>query len=201
MARKADQPRKIIEAALGLAAEQGWANISLGDIAAASKLPLSSVYPLFPSKRSVLEGFSRMIDATVIAEQEAEEESGSARDRLFDVMMRRFDALQPYKEAVGRVLYDQLRDPFATLCSTRQLRRSMALMLEAAKISSSGVRGVVRTKGLVAIYLATLRVWLRDESADMSKTMACLDGYLRRIETCATRFACKSRRREADNEA
>ncbi len=142
-----------------------------------------------------------MIDAAVIAEEEAEEEPGSARDRLFDVMMRRFDALQPYKQAVGRVLYDQLRDPVAAICSACQLRRSMALMLESAQISSSGIRGAIRTKGLSAIYLAALRVWLRDESADMGKTMACLDGYLRRVEICGARMACKSRRRKADGEA
>ena len=67
--------------------------------------------------------------------------------------------------------------------------RSMAAMLETARISSSGVKGLVRTKGLAAIYLATLRVWLRDESPDMAKTMASLDGYLRRVEGLAGRLS------------
>ena len=37
----------------------------------------------------------------------------------------------------------------------------MGLMLEAAGISSDGIRGAIRTKGLAAIYGATLRDWLK----------------------------------------
>ena len=47
---------------------------------------------------------------------------------------------------------------------------------------------MVRTKGLALIYLASLRIWLRDESTDMAKTMASLDGYLRRVESIAGRM-------------
>ena len=195
MARKADHPRQIIEAALSLAEAEGWSDVSLGDIAAEAKLPLSVVYPLFPSKQAVLNGFSQMIDGKVLAEEEPEDDQASARDRLFDVMMRRFDALAPHKQAVGRLLYDQLRHPCGALCSACQLRRSMAVMLEAAQLSSSGLRGALRVKGLAAIYLATLRVWLRDDSADMSKTMASLDGYLRRIEGWKERFSARRGRR------
>jgi hypothetical protein len=74
------------------------------------------------------------------------------------------------------------------LCGLQQLLRSLAAMLEAARISSSGVKGLIRTKGLAAIYLATLRIWLRDDSPDMAKTMASLDGHLRRVEALAGRL-------------
>lgn len=188
MVKKADLPRHLIETALKLAAERGWAELSLAEIAEAAELPLSKAYEVFTSKQAILEAFARRIDGEVLAEEEADAEEGSARDRLFDVMMRRFDALQPYKAGVGNLLYDQGRDPLAALCGLRQLMRSMALMLEAARIPSGGPRGALRTKGLAAIYLATLRVWLRDDSADMAKTMAALDGYLRRVEAFAGRL-------------
>jgi hypothetical protein len=68
----------------------------------------------------------------------------------------------------------------------------MAAMLETARISSSGMKGLIRTKGLAAIYLATLRVWLKDDSPDMAKTMASLDGYLRRVEGMAGRLTGRS---------
>ena len=106
--------------------------------------------------------------------------------------MRRFDALQPYKEGLGNVIYDQARDPLGAVCGLGQLLRSMAAMLEAARIGSGGLRGAIRTKGLTGIYLATVRVWLRDDSADMAKTMAALDGYLRRIEGLARRVSQRS---------
>ena len=103
--------------------------------------------------------------------------------------MRRFDALQPYKAGLGNLLYDEALDPPSALLALRRLQRSMAAMLEAARVSSSGIKGLIRTKGLAAIYLATFRVWLNDESPDMAKTMASLDGYLRRVEGLASRLA------------
>jgi hypothetical protein len=65
----------------------------------------------------------------------------------------------------------------------------MAAMLEAARVGAGGLKGALRAKGLAGVYLATFRVWLLDDSADMAKTMAALDGYLRRIEGLLRRFA------------
>ena len=192
MVKKADHPKHLIETALKLAAEKGWRDLSLAEIAEAAELPLGKAYQVFSSKQAILEAFARGIDSEVLAdetmEQDWDQDGSSARDRLFDVMMRRFDALQPYKAGLGNLLYDQARDPLAALCGLRQLLRSMAAMLEAARISSSGVKGLIRTKGLAAIYLATVRIWLRDDSTDMAKTMASLDGHLRRVEALAGRL-------------
>lgn len=193
MVKKTEIPKHLIDTALQLAAERGWRDLSLAEIAEAARLPLSQVYPVFPSKQAILEAFSRHIDAEVLAAEETDAEDGSARDRLFDVMMCRFDALQPYKAGLGNLLYDHARDPLAALCGARQLLRSMAVMLETARIPSSGPRGLVRTKGLALIYLASLRTWLRDESTDMAKTMASLDGYLRRVESVAGYFSKRGR--------
>ena len=55
-------------------------------------------------------------------------------------------------------------------------------MLEAAGIPSDGIAGVLRVKGLGVIYLMVFRVWLTDDSADLSRTMAALDSRLRQAE-------------------
>jgi len=68
-------------------------------------------------------------------------------------------------------------------------------MLEAAGIDSSGLKGLLRTKALSAVYLMSLRGWLKDDTADLSKTMAALDGYLRRLEPWAERFEGMAARR------
>ncbi len=195
MVRKADIADHVIDTAMTLAAAGRWGDLSLAEIAEAADLPISKVYAVFPSRRAILDAFVRRIDAAVLAEGAPEDLEGSARDRLFDVLMRRFDALDPYKEAVATVAYDEGRDPLAALASACRLRRSMALMLEAAGLASGGARGVVRCKGLAAIYLATLAVWLRDESADKARTMAALDKHLRRAEALVSCLA--GRRRES----
>ena len=188
MVKKADIPDHVIETAMALAAEGRWRDLSLAEIAEAAKVPLAKVYPVYPLRAAILDAFVRRIDAAVLAESDPEDLDGSARDRLFDVLMRRFDALDPYKEAVATVAYDQARDPLTALASACRLGRSMALMLEAAGLASGGLRGALRVKGLAAIYLATLRVWLRDESADKARTMAALDRQLRRAEALVLRL-------------
>ena len=174
MVKKADIPKHIIDTAFALAAERGWRDLSLAEIAEAAKVPLSTLYPLYPSKQAIVEGFADHVDAAVMAEEDDEGGEGPALDRLFDVLMRRFEAMQPQREAIGAILQDQLRDPLSVCCGLARLRRSMASMLETAGFSTTGLRGIVRIKGISAIYLSTLRVWLRDDSEDMAKTMASL---------------------------
>lgn len=197
-AAKSDPPERVLEAALGLAASRGWAEVALADIAAAADLSLAELYALYPSKTAILEAFSRDVDRRVLAAIGAAvtAEDESARDRLFDVLMRRFDALDPHKPGVEAVLRASRRDPLAVLTGAGQLLRSMSLMLETAGISSTGLAGLLRTKALAAIYLATMRDWLRDDTADKAKTMAALDGRLRRAERCASTLHRRPRFRD-----
>ena len=178
-----DPARRVIDRTLSLAAERGWRRVSLGDIAAAAKLPLAEFYRLYPSRAAILAAFVRRIDEAVLAAGEAE--GATARERLFDLLMRRFEALGPYKDGVAAILKDCGGDPLALLCGGVRLKRSMGWMLEAAGLSSHGLLGQVRAKGLAVVYLATLRRWLADDTADMSRTMAALDKHLRRAEGVA----------------
>lgn len=191
-AKKSAAPRDVatvtLDAALALAATRSWADIALSEIATEAGLKLSEIYPVFPTKGAILAAFSRRIDGEVLSEDLDGLDDSPARDRLFDVMMRRFDALEPHRDAVGNILADLWSDPVSALGGLPQLSRSMGWMLEAAAVPTEGWRGLLRVQGLVGIYLATLRVWLRDDSADKSKTMAQLDAYLRRIETLSERF-------------
>ncbi len=196
-AGEVDVGKKAIDTALKLAAERGWRDLSLAEIAEAAGLDLAQLYPRYSSKQAILEQLSRRIDAEVLAESEEDALHGPARDRLFDVLMRRFDALRPYKEGLGEIVYDLLRDPVSSAAAALQLQRTMACMLEAAGLSSTGLRGALRIQVLSGIYLMTLRVWLRDDTEDLSKTMAALDGYLRRIESLIERLPRRGGRRRA----
>jgi AcrR family transcriptional regulator len=193
--KKPDISDRIIDAALALAAERGWRDLTLADIAGAAGLPLSKLYPVYPSKAAILRGFTRRIDAAVLAGEEPDAaggasggedgDGGGARDRLFEVLMRRFDALQPHREALGNIVFDQARDPVSALCGLGRLERSMAAMLEAARLSAGGLRGLLRAKALGLTYLATLRVFLSDDSADLAATMAALDRNLGHLDRLA----------------
>jgi AcrR family transcriptional regulator len=192
-----DAAQSAIEAALTLAAEKGWRDLALADIAEAAGLSIAQLYAIYPSKTDILSAYSRNIDAAVLAETDAPGEGESAKDRLFDLLMRRFDKLDAHKAGLVRIAEDTGRDPLALVCSLANLDRSMAAMLEAAGISTTGLRGVVRIKGLAAVYLAGMRAWFRDDSADKAKTMAALDKALGRAERMASGLGGRQKRAAA----
>jgi AcrR family transcriptional regulator len=196
MARKSDIPGRVVEAALRLAAEQGWRRTSMADIAAEAELDLAKVYQAVPGKAAVLAHFLRRIDEAMLAEGGAEPEA-DARDRLFEVVMRRFDALTPRKDGVAAILRGGVGDPLTLACTGLAYRRSLNWMLEAAGIGTSGPCGALRRAGLAAVMASTVRLWLKDESEDMAATMAHLDKQLDRAEWLATRV-WRGRRRDAD---
>jgi AcrR family transcriptional regulator len=181
MPRKPDPATRVIDVALTLAARKGWRAVSLAAVADEAGIGVLQLYSLYRSKAAILDAFHRRIDAAALAGADAEE-GERPRDRLFDVIMRRFDALNPHKDAVAAITRDAAADPLAALCGLPALLNSMSWMLEVAGVSASGWIGRARAKLLLALYLSVLRVWLSDDSADMARTMAALDSRLRHAE-------------------
>lgn len=193
-ASAASEADRIIDAAFARIPTHGWRQLSLAAIAAAAGLPILRVYRSFHSKQAILCGFFRRIDEAVLAEPPAAEPDERPRDRLFDLLMRRFDALRPYKPALEVLRRELPSDPVAMLAAGAALLRSMRWMLEAADLATGGMRGAIAVRLTAAAYLAAARVWRRDDSPDLGQTMAALDVRLRRIEgwlapTLATRSA------------
>jgi len=172
----------LAEHALAIADARGWNDVSLREVAERAQLSLAQLYRACPSKWALIRAYARRIDEQVGESMEPEDLREPAKDRLFEVLMNRFDALNDHKPAVRSILECTLRDPAQAFGGYTQLRRSMARMLEAADIPSSGVRGELRLNGLCGVYLLALRSWLDDDTEDLSRTMAALDGYLRRVE-------------------
>ena len=173
---------RIIDATLALIPTQGWRRLSLGAIAEAAEMPILQVYRAFRSKQAILGGLYRRLDEIVLADPPPAEPDERPRDRVFDLLMRRFDALQPYKPALDVLRRELPGEPITALCAGVSLFRSMRWILEAADIPTGGVRGGVAVNLAVATYISAMRVWQRDDTPDLAPTMAALDTRLRRIE-------------------
>jgi AcrR family transcriptional regulator len=179
----------VLDAFIELISERGFVEVTLRDVASAADLGLADLYRLYPDKVALAGAFMARIDAAVLAgtPRQADPEE-TARDRLFDVMMRRYDALKPYRAASGAIRRAGTRDPLLALALGPALRRSMAAMLEAAALPSDGLSGAMRQNGLLAIHYAVARVFDRDDTADLSKTMAALDSRLKTAERWSQLF-------------
>ncbi len=193
--------KAVIAAAMTAAETKGWRDLTLVEIAEAAKLPLSALYPTLSSKRKILNALAEETDRAMLAEALPDPDEEGARDRLFDLVMRRFDALTPHREGLARVLRDLGRDPVAAVGSAAVLGRSLTLTLEAAGIATGGAYGTIKVKALGLVYLAALRTWINDDTADLSRTMASLDKGLRRLESLSGRLSDLGRRRGRDDEA
>ena len=174
---------RLVKAALGLVAEQGWRELSLASVATAADMTLAALYRHFPTKTALLSGIWKMVDMTALAGESDPDEP--ARDRLFDVMMRRFDAMQEHREGFVALLRDLRFDPLGLVLQIPKAELSMRWVLEAAGMPVSGVMGELRVRGLTVVYLFALRAWMKDDSADMARTMKELDSRLRQAEQVA----------------
>ena len=175
---------RVITCAMSLAAVQGWQDTTMADIADEAGLNLGELRQLYNSKTAILAGLIRMTDDLVLRGSDADMAAEPARDRLFDVIMRRLDALAPYRDALAKLARDLPQDPAAMAClATGPMRRSLQWMLEAARIQPWGPLAPLQLKGLGLIYLGVLRIWLEDESEDLAHTMATLDKSLGRVDS------------------
>ena len=202
--RAAGEPRKaIITAALRLAELQGWRDTSLSEIAAEAGLELAAVQAEFRTRGAILAAFMADVDQDMVKGLDPDLGAEPVRDRLFDVIMGRFDALAPHKAAVDAIARDMRRDPSAAACfADGPPRRSLDLIREAAGVDDWGPLQPLQRKGLGLIYLNTMKVWFADDEADMGKTMAALNKALDRADRLIASFVPGRRRRpEGDGAA
>lgn len=177
----------IVEALLELAGERSWEDITISDVAIRANVSLATFRDFFPSKGAVLASFTRMIDKVVLDGTTEDLVGEPAKDRLFDVLMRRLDALAPYKLGIEGILDWTRRDPLAATAVNQQIVNSMRFMLEAAGIESEGPVGALKLQGLTLAWARILDVWLRDEDPGHAETMAALDRELSRGEQFVAR--------------
>jgi ubiquinone biosynthesis protein COQ9 len=191
-----DFDQALIASAFRLAADTGWSRLTIVDAARSAGLSLAEARARFPGKHALLWRFGRLLDQAALAAVPTE---GPVRDRLFDLLMSRFEAMKPHRDGIRALLRHLPGDPLTTLELTCATRRSMRWMLNAAGLSSNGLRGRLRLLGLVAVWVWTSRTFERDDSEDLSTTMAALDTALNRVHTAASWMSGERRRAQEED--
>jgi AcrR family transcriptional regulator len=202
---------KIIEAFFALLAEQSFEDIGYAELAARAGVPLATLRGEFGSKLPIVAAYIKAIDRKVLAGGDADIAEEPPRERLFDVLMRRLEALAPHKAAIRSLMRSARRHPSLALAFNGLAVRSQQWMLTAANIDAAGPRGVVRAQGLALLFAGVLRTFVHDEDEGLARTMAALDralargqrwsGFLDDLGRFAPRGRCISRfrRRRRDD--
>jgi ubiquinone biosynthesis protein COQ9 len=173
---------RIVTAMMRLAAERPWSDVTIRDIADGAGMTLVELRKEFPSKIAILSAFGRATDDAVLERAPKPQPGQPARDRIFDVIMTRFDVLTPHKAALKSIMASRPMD----IELGRRLMASQAWMLHAAGVPTDGLSGFSRVAGLTSIYASVLDTWLEDEDPGLARTMASLDRRLKRGEQAAS---------------
>ncbi len=188
---------KIVQSALKISSSDGWKAVSPARISSDTSIPLGQAIALGPSRAGIAALVLKHVNERVLSQVHAVDMTDTAKDRLFEVMMMRFDVLQIHRDGIAALIRYGQRRPGEFICLAPNVLHSMALMLSAAGLGAGGLLGVVRAKALAVAYTSTLRVWLKDESGDMAQTMSALDKALRQLERLAQMTVKRPRKRKA----
>jgi AcrR family transcriptional regulator len=174
----------LIAALWRVIAAHGWPGLTMRRLAAEARIDTATLRERFPTRLDLLVLHGRVMDQAVLAGT-IPGQGGLARDRVFDVLMRRLDAMQPHREGILRLFEDMRRDPAIALALAPHIGIAMRWMLEAAEIEAKSCQARLLAMGLAGVWLAAIRAWARDDSPDMGATMAALDSALDRAERIA----------------
>jgi AcrR family transcriptional regulator len=176
---------KAIDALMAIVATQPFEQTGLAEVAGRAGLSLSQLRAEFGSTLAVLAAHIKDIDRAVLSGDDSDMADEPPRERLFDVLMRRLEALAPYKEAVRSLMRSARRNPGIALALNRMAVRSQQWMLEAAHVGASGPRGALRAQGAALMFARVLSVWIDDDEKGLDRTMAALDRGLASAERWA----------------
>lgn len=201
MSETPDILEKGLIAALELAAERRWDDLTLAEIAAKAGLTLQDFHGV-ATKQTLSEFAEPYFDRAMSSEGIDREDT--PRERLFDVIMLRFEAMEPYRDGLKSLMAWRERSPV-------RIARQLAARHDSAEwaLISAGLDGAgVMPEGLRAVGLGWAMAqaeyaWRKETDAGFARTMATLDKELRKAENrqgAFARFTGQSTRRRRDDD-
>ena len=160
-------------------AKDGWIKFSLLQFSKTQKISIKDLKIFFRNKDHILERFSKMIDFKVESNIDIEEmKNTSKKDNLFELIMLRLEVMQTYKVALRNILSSAKEQPIILKKLSKNIINSLDFYLELSLYYDDTPVDFLKKNAIFIVYSLTFRVWLNDESDDLSKTMAELDKFL-----------------------
>jgi hypothetical protein len=189
--------RDLARAALTLAAGGPWRDVTLAKLAHAASRPLSDFYGASPGE--AVDCVEEAFDRAIADNTDALDPNQSVRDRLFELIMRRFEAMEPHRAAVVSMEAGSDRDPTLMASAHQRHVRCARWVLALAGLEADGMTGQARAQGLGVIIGQARAAWRGDDAGDFAKTMSSLDKNLRRAEEMFGRWAGFETKPKADD--
>lgn len=189
---------KAIPAALKLAAETRWSDLTLKQIADEAGLSLADFHGRADKidLSAAIEGhFDRAMSEGAFDEDE------SPRTRLFDVLMMRFEAMEDTRD--GTKSYLKWRDSNLAGLKMRVSGRAATARwaLTSCGLDSGKTIPLPLQIGALGWAIASAeRAWKQETNPDLTRTMAALDAELLKLEARAEWFQGRKARSKAEKD-
>jgi hypothetical protein len=180
-----DRRPDLLEAAFVQIAAEGWAGWSPRALAAVTGHELVEVYAVFPEPAALARRLGERLDRAMLAIPPDELDDLSHRERLFELFMRRLDAMAPFKPGLARLVREARLEPELLLAGVCTLDRMAGWLIELAELPYAGLRARFARRALMLAYARLFAVWLADDTPDLATTMAELDKRLDQLERAA----------------
>ena len=173
------QLMKLAETTLLILEKKSWHSIRIDDVYKKTKINKKYLQNNVTNKRDLLQNINHYFDFMLRKTADSVDQSTN-KDMIFEVIMMRFDILQIYRKPIIKIFEFFKKRPQELLFMLPSLIESMITMAKLAKISIVGIKGNLKVKGLLVIYLSSFLVWVKDNSHSLDKTMTSLDNHLDR---------------------
>ncbi len=179
-----------MDTAIALAEEVGWDALRLRNVAARLGLPLSEVLAHYRDLDAVANAWFRQAAVAMVAPPAKGFAALPACERLYQTTLRWFDALAPHRRVAGQMLRTKLypSHPHHWMPLIFNLSRTIHWLREAAMLDAVGQRRQIEEVGLSAIFLATLAVWLGDETPEQTRSRRFLRRRLEAADRAMARL-------------
>jgi AcrR family transcriptional regulator len=162
-----DTLERATDAALALAAERPWREVSLREVAERAGVDFAELYAAAPGKALLVLALGKKLDRAALAT--ASTPSDDLHDRLFDATMARIEAMEPHRAALLSMARGESKIALAT-----HFPLTARAILEAAGVTATPPRLAAMT----LVWARVVQVWRDDEGA-LNRTMAEIDKRLK----------------------
>jgi AcrR family transcriptional regulator len=174
-----DELNRIVAGAFRLAAAKPWTDVTLAEIAGEAGLSLADLPKHINGKADIIIAYAKGVNGKVLRSVEADPVEGEQHDRIFDVLMRRFEIIKDDKAALASIYAAPPSAPSERRQLLTAALEGQGWMLTAAGLSSSGLEGDAIRLMLTKVHSDVFKVWLEDDDPGLARTMAALDRKLR----------------------
>ena len=106
----------------------------------------------------------------------------STREKIIEGLLHWFETYAPFRLQIDQLNRSARSHPDLALRLMVSLEALIRRTLVMSGDPALGLKGMVRVKGVAGVFLATARIWIKDDSNDLAATMKTLDQRMSQAE-------------------